>query len=167
MMKTTKLPIPTVTIAVQIVISAAMQNMSTERICLANSTLLLSSISTLPNNATKKAIEYGDQHRPPYFSADAMHYLVERGVQHLLVDIPSIDKMHDEGRLTNHHIFWHVPEGTHEATRDTRVNKTVTEMIFVDDEISDGLYLLNLQVPAFCADAAPCRPVVYALSVQS
>ncbi len=124
-------------------------------------------VRTLPNDAAKKATEYGDRHRPPYLSADATRYLVERGVQHLLVDIPSIDKMHDEGRLTNHHIFWNVPEGTQEATPDTRVNRTVTEMIFVDDAISDGLYLLNLQLPAFHSDAAPCRPVIYALSLES
>lgn len=121
-------------------------------------------VRTLPNHATKKATEYGDQCQPPYFSADATRYLVERGVQHLLVDIPSIDKMHDAGWLTNHHIFWNVPQGTHEATPDTWAGKTVTEMIFVDDEIGDGLYLLNLQMPAFCSDAAPSRPVVYALS---
>ena len=53
MIKTTKLPIPTVTIAVQIVINAAMQKISTDRICLANSTLLPSSIRTLANNAMK------------------------------------------------------------------------------------------------------------------
>ena len=123
-------------------------------------------VRTLPNDATKKATDYGDRHRPPYFSADATRYIVERGVQHLLVDIPSIDKMNDEGRLTNHHIFWNVPEGTHEATPDTKVSRTVTEMIFVDDNIRDGLYLLNLQLPAFHLDAAPCRPVVYPLRPQ-
>lgn len=123
-------------------------------------------VRTLPNDAAKKATEYGDRHRPPYFSADATRYLVERGVQHLLVDIPSIDKMHDEGRLTNHHIFWNVPEGTQAVIPDTQVTKTVTEMIFVDDEVSDGLYLLNLQLPAFHSDAAPCRPVVYALNLE-
>ena len=123
-------------------------------------------VRTLPNDSAKKATEYGGRHRPPFFSADATSYLVERRVQHLLVDIPSIDKMHDEGRLTNHHIFWNVPEGTQEATPDMWVTKTVTEMIFVDDEVSDGLYLLNLQLPAFHSDAAPCRPVVYALNLE-
>ena len=37
---------------------------------------------------------------------------------------------------------------------------------FVDDVVSDGLYLLNLQLPAFHSDAAPCRPVVYALNLE-
>ncbi len=123
-------------------------------------------VRTLPNDAAKMATEYGDSCRPPYFSADATSYIVERGVQHLLVDIPSIDRMHDEGRLTNHHIFWNVPEGTQEATADTRVTRTVTEMIFVVDEVSDGLYLLNLQLPAFHSDAAPSRPVVYTLNPE-
>ena len=39
----------------------------------------------------------------PYFSAAAMRYIVERCTQHLLVDMPSIDKMHDDGKLENHH----------------------------------------------------------------
>lgn len=120
-------------------------------------------VRTLPNDTSKTTAKYGDRHRPAFFTADAMSYLVQRGVQHLLVDIPSIDKMHDEGNLTNHHIFWNVPEGTRDATPDARVEKTVTEMIFVDDEITDGLYLLNLQVPAFRSDAAPSRPIVYGL----
>jgi kynurenine formamidase len=121
-------------------------------------------VRTLPNEPLKKTAEYGDRQRPPFFTTDAMTYLMERGVQHLVVDIPSIDKMRDEGELTNHHIFWNVPEGAREATHDMRLDKTITEMVFVDDEISDGLYLLNLQVPAFHADAAPCRPVIYSLT---
>ena len=121
-------------------------------------------VRTLPNGMLKKTAEYGDRLRPPFFTADATTYLMERGVLHLLVDIPSIDKMRDEGKLTNHHIFWNVPEGTQDTTHDMRADKTITEMVFVDDETSDGLYLLNLQVPAFHADAAPCRPVIYSLT---
>ncbi len=56
-----------------------------------------------------------------------------------------------------------MPEDGHDATQATRLDKTVTEMAFIDDEIGDGLYLLNLQIPAFHSDAAPCRPVIYAL----
>ena len=36
--------------------------------------------------------------------------LAATGIRHLLVDFPSIDRMHDGGRLTNHHLFWNVPE---------------------------------------------------------
>ena len=39
----------------------------------------------------------------------------------------------------------------------------VTELAYVPDSVADGLYLLDLQVPAFGADAAPSRPVLYPL----
>ncbi|MCZ6716111.1 MAG: cyclase family protein, partial [Gammaproteobacteria bacterium] len=38
--------------------------------------------------------------------------------------------------------------------------------IYVDNDIADGFYLLNLQVPPFVADAAPSRPRLYSLEEQ-
>ena len=43
-------------------------------------------------------------------------------------------------------------------------HKTITEMIFVDNHIEDGSYLLNLQIPAFVSDAAPSRPIIFKLN---
>ena len=43
-------------------------------------------------------------------------------------------------------------------------NFTITEMIYVDDKIKDGHYLLNLQIPSFVSDAAPSRPIIYKLN---
>ena len=37
-------------------------------------------------------------------------------------------------------------------------------MIYVDDKIKDGHYLLNLQIPSFVSDAAPSRPIIYKLN---
>jgi arylformamidase len=37
----------------------------------------------------------------------------------------------------------------------------VTELIYVPDEIPDGYYLLDLQMPPFMTDAAPSRPLLY------
>jgi len=34
-------------------------------------------------------------------------------------------------------------------------------MIFVDDNIPDGKYLLMIQIPAFVSDAAPSRPIIF------
>ena len=87
-----------------------------------------------------------------------MQFLVEVGICHLLVDLPSVDRMYDDGLLTNHHLFWNVPEGTHELTQDTWQNKTITEMVYVSDDVADGAYLLSLQLPSFATDAAPSRP---------
>ncbi len=120
-------------------------------------------VRTLPNKHDKLSSVYGEQHQPPFFTREAMSFIRELGVQHLLVDFPSLDKMYDEGLLTNHHVFWNVEESTHQLTKQVETEKTVTEMIYVPDSISDGLYLLNLNIADFESDAAPSRPVLYAL----
>ena len=39
--------------------------------------------------------------------------------------------------------------------------RSVTEMIFVPDDIPDGLYWLDLQLAPFVSDAVPSRPIIY------
>ena len=118
-------------------------------------------IRTLPNTIDKCSRAYSAKQSPAFFTVEAMEAVNQMGIQHLLVDVPSVDKMYDDGLLTNHHLFWNVVEGTHQLSADTFQNKTITEMIFVEDEIIDGIYMLNIQVPAFCSDAAPSRPVIF------
>lgn len=120
-------------------------------------------LRTLPNGAEKLTREYGDV-MPPYFSTEAMEFIVGMGVWHLLVDTPSIDRMYDEGRLSNHRVFWNVKPGKFETNPDTRTGATITELIYVPDEAADGEYLLNLQIAPFVADAAPSRPLLFRLS---
>ena len=122
-------------------------------------------IRTIPNEDSKMKRSYTEM-EPPYFSLEAMMFIVELGVDHLLVDVPSVDRTFDEGKLNAHHIFWNINAGTHEASSKAQVNKTITEMIFVPDQIADGNYLLNLQVAPFVADAAPSRPLIYPLDKQ-
>jgi kynurenine formamidase len=121
-------------------------------------------LRTLPNDSDKKTRRYASspsQTQPAYFSLEAMQYLVELGVQHLLVDLPSVDRLFDDGKLLGHHIFWNIPAGRHSLHAEAAIEKTITEMIFVPDEIVDGSYLLNLQIPAFQTDAAPSRPLLF------
>lgn len=117
-------------------------------------------IRTRPNNETKKARNYM-QNKPPFFSLEAMKYLVSLGVEHILVDLPSVDRLYDEGKLNVHHIFWNLKEESHEVTANSEFQKTITEMIYVKDAIKDGNYLLNLQIAPFQSDAAPSRPLLY------
>lgn len=86
-----------------------------------------------------------------------------RDIEHLLVDLPSIDRTHDEGRLSAHRIFWGLPAGSTRYTQAQRPRASVTELIFVPDSIADGRYLLDLQIAPFLSDAAPSRPVLYRL----
>lgn len=119
-------------------------------------------IRTLPNEASKKSRNYMKE-EPPFISMDAMRYIVSLGVEHLLIDLPSVDRLFDEGKLNAHHIFWNIKPGSHEAEKDSKLNRTITEMIYVDDQVSDGPYLLNLQIAPFVSDASPSRPLLYPL----
>jgi kynurenine formamidase len=118
-------------------------------------------IRTRPNDAAKQRRKYEPTDPPPYLSIEAIDYLADRGVRHLVVDLPSVDKMLDEGRMTVHHRFWNVPEGSHSLVADSRIDCTITELTYVPDALTDGPYLLSLQVPAFCCDVAPSRPWLF------
>lgn len=117
-------------------------------------------VRTSPNPIEKCSRAYNAENAPPFFTVEACQAINELGVRHLLVDFPSVDRMYDDGLLTNHHIFWNVVEKTHELSGETWQDKTITEMVYIDDEIADGIYALNIQIPAFCSDAAPSRPVI-------
>ena len=120
-------------------------------------------IRSLPNSLAKQHRDYSDS-TPPYLTGEAANLLVERGIEHLVIDLPSIDRSHDEGRLTAHRIFFGLPPGSTELAQATRARATVTELAYIPDAVTDGLYLLELQVPALGGDAVPSRPLLYALS---
>lgn len=103
------------------------------------------------------------QESPAFLSIEAAKYIHSLGVKHLLLDVPSVDRTFDEGKLTAHHIFWNVKQGSHEVDGDNYSLKTITEMIFVPDGITDGRYLLNLQIAPFVSDASPSRPLLFSL----
>ena len=121
-------------------------------------------IRTLPNDAAKRGRAYSGSPSPaPYFLPEAMQGLVERNVTSLVVDLPSLDRADDGGLLAAHRAYWGLPAGSVDAAQAQRGSALVTELAFVPDATADGPYLLDLQVPAFGADAAPSRPVLYPL----
>jgi kynurenine formamidase len=120
-------------------------------------------IRTLPNQPDKQHRNYSDS-TPPYLSREAAELLIERGIEHLVVDLPSIDRAHDEGRLTAHRIFFGLPPRSTALAQATRPRATVTELAYIPDAAPDGPYLLELQVPALGGDAVPSRPLLYRLS---
>ena len=121
-------------------------------------------VRTIPNDASKLGRAYSGSPSPaPYFLPDAMQWLVERDVTSLVVDLPSLDRADDGGRLEAHRVYWGLPAGAQDAALARRGHALVTELAFIPDTAPDGPYLLDLQVPAFGADAAPSRPVLYPL----
>ena len=118
-------------------------------------------IRTLPNFKIKKSLKYSNTN-PPYLSEEAARFIRESGIQHLLIDLPSVDKEKDGGKLLAHKAFWNVKD-VNNLNPDARLDCTITEMIFVSDEVKDGSYLLNLQIASFENDASPSKPILYAV----
>jgi kynurenine formamidase len=116
-------------------------------------------IRTLPNLESKKRLKYSNTN-PPYLDEDAARFMRESGIQHLLIDLPSVDKEHDQGKLLAHKAFWNVTD-INDLNADSRLNCTITEMIFVPNQVKDGRYLLNLQIASFENDASPSKPILY------
>lgn len=108
-------------------------------------------LRTLPNPVEKLSRDYSGSFAP-FLSREAMHWVRGHSFSHLLVDCPSVDREDDEGKLENHRTFW-----------ESNKLGTITEMVYLPEVHEDGVYMLNLQVPRFCMDAAPSRPVLYPL----
>ena len=115
-------------------------------------------IRTKPNDHSKVQRQYSGTNFP-YLTLGAMQRIVDAGVQHLLIDLPSVDREEDGGALAAHHLFWNVPA-------EPNFQKTITELIYVTNEIADGMYVLNLQVSNFANDAAPSRPMLFDLTEE-
>ncbi len=113
-------------------------------------------IRTLPNQLDKRSANYSGTN-PCYFDVGVVDLLDQLEVKHFLVDTPSVDREEDAGVLAFHHAFWKVPEAP-------ITDRTITELIFVPNEVQDGRYILELQVANFTNDAAPSRPLLYAIN---
>jgi kynurenine formamidase len=112
-------------------------------------------IRTTPNSADKLEQVYSGNN-PTFLEAGLCAWFKEAGIKHLLIDLPSVDAEEDGGALAAHHAFWNYPAAP-------RMDATITEMIFVPDEVTDGIYLLNLQIASIESDASPSKPVLYKL----
>lgn len=111
-------------------------------------------IRTLPNKEEKKTHQYSNEN-PAYIDAEAMKWLVENtAIDHLLIDLPSVDREVDNGVLACHHIFWNVPQ-------KPNLKKTITELVYIPSEVKDGKYFLNIQITSLVNDASPSKPVLY------
>ncbi|MCB0733737.1 MAG: cyclase family protein [Flavobacteriales bacterium] len=110
-------------------------------------------IRTLPNDVAKNRRIWSGSN-PPFFTPEFMRRLVENDVQHLLTDLPSVDPEEDDGLLSAHKTFWNYPSSP-------RMNATISEMVFVPDEVTDGAYMLTIQIAPFHSDASPSRPLLF------
>ena len=112
-------------------------------------------IRTLPNNDGKLSMQYSNTN-PTFIDFRAVQFLIDQGIEHLLIDTPSVDKEEDGGELIAHHTFWEYP-------KNPQTQRTITELIYVPKSIEDGTYILNIQIASFENDASPSKPILYAI----
>lgn len=110
-------------------------------------------IRTLPNTEQKLGMQYSSTN-PTFIEASAVQYLIDNGIDHLLIDTPSVDKEEDGGALIAHHTFWEYPN-------NPQTQRTISELIFVPDTVVDGTYIINIQIASFENDAAPSKPILF------
>lgn len=110
-------------------------------------------IRTIPNNENKLFANYSNTN-PTYLNKQAVEYILQKKVQHLILDIPSIDKEQDNGKLEGHKTFWNYPAEQHSL-------RTITELAYIPNSIIDGWFFLNLQIAPIENDATPSNPVLY------
>ncbi len=120
-------------------------------------------VRTLPNDAGKRSRDYTEL-VPPYLTREAVEWLVEKRIEHLVLDVPSVDRTHDDGHLVGHRLFFGLPPGSRARGDAARSRATVTELAFIPDEVHDGPCVLSLAVPAIGGDAVPSQPIVYPLA---
>jgi len=108
-------------------------------------------LRTLPNTKEKLAQKYKPSNTV-FFTTDAITFLNDLGIKHLVVDIPSLDRTNDNGMLGNHHRYF-------EAKPPFK--KTITELAFIPDSLDDGLYFMVIEIPPMRLDAAPSRPFLF------
>jgi arylformamidase len=110
-------------------------------------------IRTMPNTKDKKNKQYSETNWT-YLTKESVEFIRRKGIKHLLVDVPSVDREHDGGKLLCHKAFWNF-----DGKR--RLDCTITEFIYVPNKVKDGSYVLNLQIAPFENDATPSKPVLY------
>ncbi|MFM2101468.1 MAG: hypothetical protein RIR05_454 [Bacteroidota bacterium] len=112
-------------------------------------------IRTLSNGISKINQNYSNTN-PPYLDELCISKLDTWGIEHLLIDLPSVDRESDGGALARHKQFWNYP-------MNSKSSKTITELVYVPNSCPDGNYLLELQIAPIENDASPSRPVLYSV----
>lgn len=96
---------------------------------------------------------------PPFLSRQLAAELVTRGILHLVTDLPSVDRIADEGRLTAHRIFFGLPADSTRLADARRPGATITELAAFPEALADGPCAVQIQIPAWSGDAVPSRPL--------
>jgi kynurenine formamidase len=118
-------------------------------------------IRTEPNEGAKKIRDYSGTN-PIYIHHSTIQEIIRHNIDHLIIDLPSVDRESDGGALKGHKTFWDI-----EYDNEPYAYKTITELVYVDNEIEDGLYMCAIYPLRWITDASPSRVVLYQMVLES
>lgn len=110
-------------------------------------------IRTLPNGDFKKTAVYSGNN-PTYFHPETTEFIREAGYHHLMCDLPSVDREEDGGHLRAHKGWWNYPQ-------NPQYHQTITELIYVPEEVTDGIYIVQVGISPVESDASPSKIQLY------
>lgn len=116
-------------------------------------------LRTQPNPESKQWRDYTVEPDYPVLTAEAMQWLSRLPLKHLLLDTPSLDSMSNPD-LSNHRVWWGEGLEDHGLGFNPQ-SRSITEMIFVADDIPDGEYWLHIELSPLVSDATPSRPMIF------
>lgn len=105
------------------------------------------------SNTTQKA-QYFSGTNPCYIHKSVAQSLDNNNIDHILTDLPSLDKEEDGGLLEAHKAFFNYP-----AVLSSK--KTITELLHIPKQLKEGLYVLSIEVAPIESDAAPSKVTLY------
>ncbi|MBK8819310.1 MAG: cyclase family protein [Saprospiraceae bacterium] len=110
-------------------------------------------LRTLPNDDGKREKNYSGTN-PPYVDKGAVELINEWNIKHLVLDLPSVDKEEDGGKLLGHKTFWATETGWD-------FSKTITELVYIPEKLKDGLYFVQFSIISLEIDVSPSKLILY------
>ncbi len=125
--------------------------------------------SALPFAPTALVVRSAAGDPPAYLTRECAQLLVAHDILHLVVSLPSLDRLEDAGMLTAHRIFFGLPPRSQQVRLPVvsdaqRPQATVTELAQIPGSLKSGPGFLQIQAPALQSDAVPSRPLWFPLA---
>lgn len=93
---------------------------------------------------------------PCYFHPEITQLIHKKGFNHLITDLPSVDREEDGGLLAAHKAFFNYPQEISKV-------KTISELAFIPIDAAPGKYALHFGISAIQSDAVPSNLTIFAL----
>lgn len=94
---------------------------------------------------------------PCYLDANIIPSMIAFGIEHIMIDQPSVDREEDGGALAAHHAFFGYPD-------NIRSHHSISEICNITPDVKDGLYMAHISIFNIANDASPSKITLHPLT---